>query len=162
MADTIKNLSQNTIEELTAMRLGIRVDKAAISVAGATTKDLFTVNGGRCIITGLIAESTTGQAAGANNAKYIANPTAVGTNVDLCATADIASTEIGGLLHITGVFANAMVATAAGAGGGIMMTTPVVVAVGGIGFNTDADTAGSFKFSIWYVPAEDGAYIAAA
>lgn len=79
-----------------------------------------------------------------------------------CATADIASTEVGGLLHITGAVAGNLVATAAGAGGGIMMTTPLCVAPGVIGFDTDANTAGSFKFYAWYVPAEDGAFIVAA
>lgn len=159
---TQPNFNQSTREELAAMRLGIRVDKAAVSVAGVSTKSLFNVLVGNCVITGLVGESTTGQAAGANNAKYTSNPTAAGTTTDLCATADIASEEIGGLLHITGSLAGAMVATAAGAGGGIMMTTPVIVPVGVIGFATDADTAGSFKFSIWYVPAEEGAYIEAA
>lgn len=155
------NYSASTRQKIADMRLGLRVDKAAVSVAGATTKNLFTVSVGNCIIFGLIGESTTGQAAGANNAKYISTPTS-GTAVDLCATADIASEEIGGLLHITGAVAGNLVATAAGAGGGIMMTTPLVVAPGVIGFNTDADTAGSFKFSVWYAPAEDGAYITAA
>jgi hypothetical protein len=153
------NLS--TRQKIADMRLGLRVDKAAVSVAAISTKDLFNVEVGNCIIFGLVGESTTGQAAGANNAKYISTPD-TGTAVDLCATADIASTEIGGLLHIDGAFASAMIATAAGAGGGIMVTTPFVVAPGVIGFDTDANTAGSFKFSIWYAPAEDGAYIAAA
>ena len=156
-----QNYNDSTRQMIADMKIGMRVDKAAVSVLAATTKSLFNVEAGNCIILGLVGESTTGQAAGANNAKYISTPD-VGGAVDLCATADIASTEIGGLLHIDGVFANAMIATAAGAGGGIMMTTPVLVAPGIIGFNTDGNTAGSFKFSVWYVPAEDGAYIEAA
>lgn len=156
-----RNYEVNTQYKIADMRTGIRVEKAAVSVAGISTKSLFTVSGGNCILLGLIGESTTGQAAGANNAKYISTPT-TGSAVDMCATADIASTEAGGLLHITGAVAGNLVATAAGAGGGIMMTTPLCVAPGTIGFNTDADTAGSFKFYVWYVPAEDGAFIVAA
>ena len=156
-----RNYTDSTRQMVADMKMGMRVDKGAISVLAATTKPLFNVEVGNCVILGLIGESTTGQDAGANNAKYISTPD-VGTAVDLCATADIASTEIGGLLHITGAFAGAMIATAAGAAGGIMMTTPAVVAPGVIGFNTDGNTAGSFKFSIWYIPAEDGAYIEAA
>jgi len=157
------NYNPSTRAKIADMRLGLRVDKAAVSVGGISTKSLFTVSGGHCIIFGLVGESTTGQAAGANNAKYVSTPSGGGTATDLCTTADIASTEIGGLLHITGSFAAALVATAAGAGGGIMMTNPVVVAPGVIGFNTDADTAGSFKFSVWYSRADDdGGYITAA
>jgi hypothetical protein len=138
---------------------GLRVDKAAVSVAGASTKSLFTVAGGNCIIVGLVGESTTGQAAGANAAKYISTPT-VGTAVDMCATGDIVSAEIGALYTITGVLATAAVISNGGCGA--MMWAPICVAPGVIGFNTAGNTAGSWKFSIWYVPAEDGAYIAAA
>jgi hypothetical protein len=153
------NYNQSTIKAVGDITKGVRVDKAAVSVAGATTKSLFTVAGGNCIILGLIGESTTGQAAGANNAKYISTPT-VGTAQDLCAVVDIASQEAGGLFTITGVFATAAVKGLAGAG--VMMTNPVVVAPGVIGFNTAGDTAGSYKFSVWYIPAEDGAHITAA
>jgi hypothetical protein len=153
------NYNQSTRNAVTDITRGIRVDKAAVSVAAATTKSLFTVAGGNCIIIGLIGESTTGQAAGANASKYISTPT-VGTAVDLCATVDIVSHELGGLITITGTLATAAVKGNAGAG--VMMTNPIIVAPGVIGFNTGGNTAGSYKFSVWYIPAEDGAYIEAA
>jgi hypothetical protein len=139
---------------------GIRVDKAAISVAGATTKAAFNVVGGNCIILGLIAESTTGQAAGANAVTWISTPT-VGTAVNLSAgVTSIASHELGGFVSLTGTFADNTLLSNAGAMQG--MLRPVTVAPGVIGFATAGDTAGSYRFSIWYVPAEDGAYIEAA
>ena len=159
---TQPNFNQSTREELAAMRLGIRVDKAATDVSGISTKSLFNVKVGNCVITGLIGESTTGHAAGANNAKYTSNPTAAGTTTDLCATADIASEELGGLMYITGSFAGAMVALATGAGAAVMMTNPILVVPGVIGFSTDADKDNTNKFSVWYAPADDGAYIEAA
>jgi hypothetical protein len=153
------NYSASTRTAVSAITQGMRVDKAAISVAAASTKSLFNVVGGNCIILGLIGESTTGQAAGANNAKYISTPT-VGTAQDLCAVVDITGHEAGGLFTITGVFATAAVKGMAGAG--VVQTNPVVVAPGVIGFNTAGNTVGSYKFSVWYIPAEDGAYIEAA
>jgi hypothetical protein len=138
---------------------GLRVDKAATAIAGATTKDLFTVSGGNCIIVGLIGEVTTIVQAQLDNAKYISTPT-TGTAVDMCAVVDITGHEVGGLLTITGTLATAAVKGNAGAG--VMMTNPILVAPGVIGINTSANNTGAYKFSIWYVPAEDGAYITAA
>ena len=139
---------------------GIRVDKAAISVAAISTKALFNVVGGNCILLGLVGESTTGQAAGANAVTFLSTPT-VGTATALDgATTSIASHELGGFVSITGVLATVVQLTTAGATP--LMTNPVVVAPGVIGFATAGNTAGSYKFYCWYIPAEDGAYIEAA
>ena len=156
------NLNESDRTAVADNRVGIRVDKAAVSCAGASTKSIFNVKGGNCVIFALVAESTGAVTAGANNAKFTSNPDAAGTTTDLCATADIASEEVGGLMYITGSFAANMVALAAGAGAAVMMTTPVLVVPGVIGFATDADKDNTNKFSVWYAPAEDGAYIEAA
>lgn len=153
------NYNQSARNRLMDITQGIRVDKAATAIAGISTKDLFTVAGGRCIILGLIGEVTTIVQTQANNTKYISTPT-VGTAQDLCAVVDTTAHEVGGLLTITGVFATAAVKGNAGAG--VMMTTPIIVPEGTIGINTAASNTGAYKFSIWYVPAEEGAYITAA
>lgn len=153
------NYGSSTRERIADINKGLRVDKAATAIAGISTKALFTVSGGNCIILGLIGEVTTLIETKANNAKYISTPT-TGTAQDLCAVVDITAHEVGGLYTITGVFATAAVKGNAGAG--VMMTTPIVVAPGTIGFNTAADATGAYKWSIWYIPAEDGAYITAA
>jgi len=151
--------SPSTINQIAYINRGLRVDKSATAITGISTKNLFTVVGGNCIILGLIGEVTTIVQAQANNTKYISTPT-VGTAQDLCAVVDVTGHEVGGLLTITGVFATAAVKGNAGAG--VMMTTPVVVAPGTIGINTAASSTGAYQFSIWYVPATEGAYIEAA
>ena len=153
------NYNPSTIARIADVNRGIRVDKAATAIAGISTKSLFTVSGGNCLIIGLIGEVTTVVQTQANNTKYISTPT-VGSAQDLCAVVDNTAHEVGGLLTITGVFATAAVKGNAGAG--VMMTTPVCVAPGTIGLNTAADNTGAYKFSIWYIPLEDGAYITAA
>jgi hypothetical protein len=154
------NYNQSTRRAVADITQGIRVDKAAISVAGATTKAVFNVVGGNCIILGLVGESTTGQAAGANAVTWVSTPT-VGTAVNLSAgVSSIAAHEAGGIISLTGTFADNTIVSNAGAAQS--MATPVVVAPGVIGLTTAADTAGSYKFSVWYIPAEDGAYIEAA
>jgi hypothetical protein len=154
------NYNQSTRRAVADITQGIRVDKAAISVAAASTKAVFNVVGGNCIILGLIGESTTGQAAGANAVTWVSTPT-VGTAVNLSGgVTSIASHEAGGLISLTGTFADNTLLSNAGAMQG--MLRPVVVAPGVIGFATAGNTAGSYKFSVWYIPAEPGGYIEAA
>ena len=154
-----ENYNQSTRDRVADINAGLRVSKASIAIAAISTKSLFTVIGGNCLIMGLIGEVTTIIESQANASKYISTPT-VGTAVDLCAAVDITAQEVGGLLTITGVLAAAAVRGTAGAG--VMMTTRQVVAPGVIGFNTAADNTGALKFTIWYVPLEAGAYIEAA
>ena len=153
------NYSPSTISRVADLVGGLRVDKSATAITGISTKDVFDVVGGNCIIVGLIAEVTTVVQAQADATKWISTPT-VGTAVDLCAAVDITGHEAGGFLTITGVLADAAVKGNAGAG--VMMTAPIIVGPGTIGLNTAASNTGAYKFSIWYIPAEEGAYISAA
>jgi len=142
------------------VRMGLRVDRAATSVLGATTKSIFRVVTGKVVVYGLMAESTTGQAAGANAVTWVSTPT-TGTAVNLSGgVTSIASQEAGGMVSLTGVLADATLVTTKGAGQ--LCTAPLVIPPGVIGFNTAGNTAGSYKFSVWYVPAEEGAYVTTA
>jgi hypothetical protein len=142
------------------MRLGIKVQKAAISVAGASTKSVFNVVGGNCIFYGIYGISTTGQAAGANAVTWKMTPT-VGTAINLSGgVGDIVSQEAGGFVSLTGVLAdNTLISTA---GACQLLSSPLLLPPGTIGFATAGNTAGSYKFECWYIPAEDGAYVEAA
>jgi hypothetical protein len=153
------NYNLSTRERIADIRQGLRVDKAATAITGISTKSVFTVSGGNCIILGLIAEVTTVVQAQANNTKWISTPT-TGSAQDLCAVVDITGHEEGGFLTITGTLATAAVKGNAGAG--VMMTNPLIVGPGTIGLNTAASNTGAYKFTVWYIPAEDGAYITAA
>ena len=153
------NYAPSTRARIADLITGMRVDKGATEIAGISTKSLFTVAGGNVLIVGLIGEVTTIVETQANNTKYISTPT-VGSAVDLCAAVDTTAHEVGGLLTITGVLATAAVKGSAGAG--VMMSNGIVVAPGTIGLNTAADNTGAYKFSLWYVPLEDGATVTAA
>jgi hypothetical protein len=76
----------------------------------------------------------------------VANPT-VGADVDLCAVVDIDGDAVGTLYHITGTFANAMIATTSGA---FEVQSPVMVAAGTIDLNCTGSTAGSIKWTVIY------------
>lgn len=155
----MSNYNPSTRARVADLIAGLRVDKAATAITEISTKSLYTVVGGNCLVTGLIGEVTTIVQTQANNTKYISTPT-VGTAVDMCAVVDITAHEVGGLLTITGVLATAAVKGNAGAG--VFMSNGIVVPPGVIGINTAASSTGAYKFSIWYVPLEEGAYIEAA
>lgn len=143
----------------TATLYGFRIDRTTASLPQSTQSALFTVAGGRVIVTGIVGEVTTIIQNQACNTKLVANPT-TGTDVDLCAVLSIANKEVGTLFGITGTFATAMVG--ANAGAGVMCATPVVVPIGTIDLSTAASNTGAVKWSIYYTPLDDGAYITAA
>lgn len=142
-----------------AMVLGLRVDRATATLPQTTHSALFNVKGGRVAITGIVGEVTTIIQNQANNTKLTAYPT-TGTAVDLCAVLSIANDEVGCLYGITGVPADALVG--ANAGAGPLCYRPLVVNIGTIDLDCAASNTGSVKWSIWYVPLDDGAYVEAA
>lgn len=137
---------------------GITVAKATTAIAGATTKTLFTVAGGAVLVTNLVGIVTVIVQAQANAAKLIATPT-VGTAVDLCATLDINAAEVGAMLSISGLATDAMLGGVSKSGAVSSMYRAVNVMTGVIGLNTAADSTGSIRWIITYIPLDDGASI---
>ena len=139
--------------------LGTKVDRATATLPQTAQSALFTITGGRVLVTSIVGQVTTVLGATATNAKLVANPT-TGTDVDLCAVLAIASKEAGTLFGITGLFSDAMVG--ANAGATVLPRNPVVLNVGTLDLNTSASDTGSVKWSITYVPLDDGASVVAA
>jgi hypothetical protein len=139
--------------------LGIKTDRATATIPQTATQGLFTVTGGRVVITNIVGEVTTVIGAVATNGKLISTPT-TGTAVDMCAVVAITSKEAGTLLGISGTAADAMVA--ANAGLTTVMERNQVIPIGSIGFNTSASTTGAVKWSITWYPFDDGATLVAA
>lgn len=146
-------------QAFTATKFGFRADKASATLPASTSQAIATVTGGRVIILGIVGEVTTVVQTQACNAKIISTPT-VGTAVDLCAVLDITGDQVGCLYGITGTPATALVG--ANAGYGPMCATPAVVPIGTINFNTSATNTGATKWSIYWVPLDDGAVLVAA
>lgn len=154
------NLNQSQIETLAAFnRLGIRVDRASATLPATTTTSYYTITGGRVLVTLLLGQVTTIVQTQANNAKWTAVPT-VGSNVDVCAAKDITALEAGGLLVVNGTAATAL--TQANAGSIIAGTVPFIVAAGVLKFACDATNTGATKWSLFYLPIDDGAFVVTA
>lgn len=139
--------------------LGTKVDRATANLPQTTQSALFTITGGRILLTSIVGEVTTIIQTQANNTKLVGNPT-TGTDVDICAVLSITAKEVGTLFGITGLFSDALVG--ANAGAGVLPRNPVVIPVGTLDLSCAASNTGQVKWSITYVPLDDNASVAAA
>lgn len=141
---------------LRAVNLGRQSLRATAALPATATGALFTVAGGRILITQFIGVVTTSIQAQANAIKIVATPTTGAVN-DLCATVDVNGLAAGGLLSLTGLAGDVMVKST---GGGISgLRNQIVVAIGVIGLNTAATNTGSVAWSMSWVPWDDAATV---
>lgn len=153
------SLNQSQLEALSPFVLGRRVDRDTANLPQNTQSALFTVAGGRVAVLGIIGEVTTAIQNQACNTKLVSNPT-TGTDVDICAVLSIANKEAGTLFGITGLFTDALVG--ANAGATVWPRNPVVLPIGTLDLSTAASNSGKVKWSLFYVPLDDGAIVTAA
>ena len=140
------------------INLGIRVDRATATLPQTTAAAIFNVVGGRVLMTGILGEVTTILGA-VGNMSLESNPT-TGTTAALCAVLAAGALEAGTLLSISGLKATAMYGV--DAGGTAMQHIPVALPVGTLDLRLSASSTGSVKWSIWYIPLDEGAYVTAA
>lgn len=147
-------------KELRRLKFGLWVPRATADVITGAAVAIYTVSGGRVIVTLLEGKVTTVIGAGATNAKFQFNPT-VGTTNDMCANLDIDSDEAGALYAIDGTPATAMLRSESGAVRN-MQNAGIILDNGDIEFVTSADRTGSISFELFYIPLDDGATVVAA
>jgi hypothetical protein len=152
------NYNKSTRQRVADINLGLRVDKAANTTPLASA-DLFTVSGGRVKVNLLVGEVTSLIETAATTVQFVSNPT-VGAAVNLTGnTTDLTAAAVGVQLGITGtaagqvLLANALAPAQAAA---------VVVSAGKISVVYGAGSTGAIKYSLWYVPIDEGAYVEAA
>ncbi len=129
------------------------------------SESLFTVSGGKILLTELIGTITAGLDANATSAKIVATPT-VGTARDLCTAVNIASYAIGDLVGISGgVIGGPGALQPAATGGAISgLTTPMIIQAGTIDLNVAApgQVTGRIRWTPKYLRLDSGASVAAA
>lgn len=141
--------------------VGTKVDRATAALPQTTQAPVFTVAGGRVLITGLVGEVTTVMGATATTLKVTSNPT-TGTDVDLTSATAVTSKEVGSQFTLPATSGSGLVVANAGGGGQFPAHTPYVVPIGTIDLVTSASDTGSVKWSLTYVPLDDGANVTAA
>lgn len=157
---TITNAQRQRFTELGGV--GFRVDRATENLPQSTDTALFTITGGRVLLTAIIGEVTTVIETQANNTKLKINTTAAGADQDLCAVLDITGDAVGEMYTISGTVGDAMrsdlligLNSLLGAGG-------LILSEGDIELDCAASNTGQVQWSLWYLPLDEGAVIATA
>lgn len=150
--------STSTAQALIAQRLGaLRVDRATDTLPQTNSEDLFTIAGGRVLVTCILGEVTTVLGA-VGNITLEHNPT-VGTTTAISAVAAGGALEEGALISIAGAVGTATQLT--NGGSVAIQSRPLAVTVGTITVKTSASDTGSVKWSLWYLPLDAGAVVTA-
>lgn len=151
-------------DQLRTLLYGSKVDKATGVVANGVTS-LFTIAGGRVVVTSLVGRVTTAIGATASNCKLTYNPTAAGTSFDLCTAVAIASDAVEQTYYIAGNVATPgalLVGGEVGQANGIF-ASPYILQAGVLEQNLSADpVGGAITWSLTYIPYDSGASIVAA
>ena len=141
--------------------LGKKVTRAAADVFDGTQTALFTVAGGKVMVTALIGEVTTAAVdAAESNTSFVTNPTQ-GTDAAMCGVLDINADEKDSIYACSN---DPAVALYGGSGGGAsaIFSKGYIVPEGTIDLLSAADvgTGGALgAFELWYFPIDDGATV---
>jgi hypothetical protein len=143
----------------TAGLVGQKVNRAAAALPQTAQTDYFTISGGKVMVLGILGEVTTVMGATASNLKVVHNPTAAGVaDTDLCAVAATANDPVGTQYGITGIPSDALQK-----GGFVPLPQrPLILQPGTIALNASGSNTGQTKWTVFYLPLDTGAKIAAA
>lgn len=147
-------------DTFTTFGLGFHAAKATATLPQGTTQDIFTVTGGRVMVTLLLGEATTIFGAVANDISVQANPT-TGTTYIIASAIEGNALEAGGLMVVEGD-GTALMITGKAVGAIISGTGRWICPVGTIEFKCVGSTTGASKWDIWYFALDEGASVASA
>jgi hypothetical protein len=154
----------NPLGQFTLAQFGKRIQKATGVVANGETP-LFTIGTGKVLVTGILGFVTVAIGSTASNAKLVFDPTAAGTDFDLCTATAITSDAVEQQYTIAGTVESVGALLVAGAVGQCnpFFTDPLTLTPGQIHQNLSADpVGGEITWNIWYLPIDTGASIVAA
>ena len=169
-ANKMPNYNDSTADMIANHILGLRVDRAISDLpwhgtaSGVNTDDVayFDIVGGKVLMTLMVGTITTVIEAAANEITFSHDPyPSTGTSAALNGVLDITGWAEGDILTINGLLTDALLpAVKAGASktmsyGGVILV-PGYIMCGASGHNT-----GAWKWSLWYFPLEEGAYVTA-
>jgi hypothetical protein len=142
--------------------LGVRTDRATAALPQTATGSIFTVSGGRIVLTSLVGEVTTVLGATVTTLTVVSTPT-TGAATTLASATAVTSSAVGSWFTLPATLGSALVVTPV-AGAVALPTRDLgfLVPVGAIQLTTSASDTGSVKWSLTYVPFDDAATVVAA
>jgi len=147
------------LEDVRKLQKGFKVERAASLTPQTAAFAIFNILVGRVAVIELVGECTVGMGAVADTMTIEGNP-AVGTTVPLCTGLSTANDEVGCLYGIEGDPTIALIGINAGALPA--QERSVILPVGTLDWRTLANNTGQIKWTLFYVPIDDGAYVTAA
>jgi hypothetical protein len=138
------------------MTCELRVDRAAANLPQSTQSPIFTVSGGRVVLTALVGEVATAIQNQANTTSVYVNPT-VGSDVQVWSLGSIedrSAGEIFGFNQGGSAIDEASVVP--------FPLRPLVVPVGTIDLNCAASNTGQMRWTLTYRPFDPGAKVESA
>ena len=142
---------------------GVKVTEPAAALPQTATGNIFTITGGRVLLTSLTGMVTVATGAVATTLTVGLTPTSgTAAPAGLAAATAITSREVGTLLALPATAGGALV-VGANAGGPVQtaVNNPYVLEPGTITITTNASNTGSVQWDLTYVPLDDGASVAA-
>lgn len=158
------NYAPSTRARIADISFGLRVDRAAALVTAATVP-LFTVSGGRVLMTGFLGEVAVVIANTATTLQITHLTTDAVTPVvtDLCiASASIAQYAAGRMFTLPAAVGSALTVSVGSSAATMNFSPTWVLKIGSLQLvGSAAPATGTIKWSMWYVPIDDGAYVTA-
>jgi hypothetical protein len=160
------NYDDSTAAMIADHILGLRVDRA-ISVlpqhGGVDGVTYFNIVGGKILLTLLVGTITTVIEAAANEVVFSHNPDpSTGATAALNGALDITGWAEGDILTINGLLTDALLPAVKAGSSHAMSYGGVILVPGAITCDCSGHNTGGWKWSLWYFPLEEGAYVAAA
>lgn len=149
-------------DQVRSLVCGIKVQRATAALPQTAAGALFTVTGGKVLVTSLVGEVTTVIQTQADATKLTFDPVDAGATQDLSATVDITADAVGTLYSLTGTPATAMQDALNFLPSNKVLAQPLVLKPGSILLDCAASNTGSVKWDLTYVPLDNGASVAAA
>lgn len=142
--------------------MGAKVERATAALPQSAAGALFTVAGGRVVVTSIIGEVTTVVQTQANATKLTFDPTDAGATQDLCGTTDITADAVGTMYSITGTAATVLQDALNFLPSNKVLALPLVLKPGSVLLDCAASNTGSVKWTLAYWPIDTGATVVAA
>ena len=145
-------------DQVRAITQGILVSRAASTVAADI--DIFSVDGGRVILLGLIGQVTVEIGAGSQDLELDLDPDDGGTNVTL-ATLVAADGDVVGTTYTLNPTAGGALVALLDVAYNAILQDPIILPAGDIVLDVTGTEAGEIKWDLLYSPLDNGASVSA-
>ena len=153
------NYNVSTRDMISAFVMGMKVSTGTITIPHTTSTIYYHIHGGKILLTNIVGEIVVA-ADGAQSVHIDHTPTTGSASV-IAAAADIDTWLIGDIITLNGLFSDVIFPVVAAGTSSSMAYKGIVMTPGTLSWQSNGTTAGDWKWTLFYVPLDDGAYVEA-